>query len=216
MAGIDWLAATPAWTRYLRDQGYRLTVGDDLRVGELARKLKEIGLRVADAAAAARWFGPVVCRGADDQSRLARLLAGWAQQYADGLPPVWSDGALRETAALGEGQQLPERVDTALRETARLEAGGPRSWPRWWIGTIVTIAAIVITAGLLVFVSTRIPSPSVTSPLPAAADSVRSAGFAERVIAGVVVLAPFVLAVRMRRSRQRRRAAVLRGLAPRD
>src|ERR1700730_14020291 len=101
MTAIDWCADSSQWTRYLRDQGFGLTVGDDLRITTLSGRLKEAGLSLTDPAAAARWFGPVVCRSADDQNRLGKLLSAWADLRTGEEPRSWPHS---------------DRVDAALRE----------------------------------------------------------------------------------------------------
>jgi hypothetical protein len=199
MAAIDWVAEAPRWTGYLRDRGFQLTVGDDLRIAALADRLTKNGLRVLDAPTAARWFGPVICRNADDQNRLPELLAGWVGETPD--PPP-----------------LPERVKAALRQDQRLEAAGPRPWSWWWL-----VALTLLLAGVATMLAPALFNPAPSVPVN---EPISSPGpmrpvldwvdFGDRLIASVIIFAPFALAVVIRRLWHREPSAMLRGLAPRD
>src|SRR5215831_17749233 len=85
---IDWCGEAISWTRFLREHGFRLSVGDDLRLATLVERLRQESILIDDETAAARWFSPVLCRTADEQIRLPELLSAWAKlQTHELIPP---------------------------------------------------------------------------------------------------------------------------------
>ncbi|MCW3474180.1 hypothetical protein [Limobrevibacterium gyesilva] len=198
MAGLDWFAQVPVWTGFLRVQGFRYGVGDELRVTALIARLHEAGIAVSDAAAASRWFGPVLCRNADDQQRLASLLADWAAQQ-QGVPPP---AAASAPAAAG-----------ILRNRARLP----------WLVAAAFVALLALGAAVVRWGPDLMPAPPVpvapAAPAPAPAPSAAAAAWLvdflpwHRLGAAAAVLAIFA-GILITRGRQR--AALLRTLVPRD
>jgi hypothetical protein len=104
MAAIDWYADVPLWTKYLRDQEFRLSLGDDLRTATLAERLRQRAIAIPDATTAARLFGPIVCRNADDQRRLPSLLESWAEFREQRAPaPLPITEKVEATLSANEG-----------------------------------------------------------------------------------------------------------------
>src|SRR5271156_6459111 len=84
---VDWFADPLAWTGFLRAQGFSLSVGDELRVMLLLDELRGRYISLPDAATAARWLAPILCRNSDQQTRLVTLLDAFVA-LVESPPPL--------------------------------------------------------------------------------------------------------------------------------
>jgi glycosyltransferase 2 family protein len=194
---VDWFADPLAWTGFLRAQGFSLGVGDELRVMLLLDELRGRCIPLPDVATAARWVAPVLCRNSDQQARLVTLLDGFVALVEPKLiPPV---------------PPVTPEVAQALRSN--------RYW--WWlVGVVLVCISIMATVafwngtGTPAFLA---PTPPVTDAARPVADTAPALAHALAVLENVVLaLIPLLLAIVLLAARHRRRAALSRGLAPRE
>jgi hypothetical protein len=200
-AAIDWYGEITAWTSYLHTQGIRLTIGDDLRIATLVERLKAERIAIDSAEAAACWFAPVTCRTADEQNRLVGLLTAWAGMRLDAKPMP---------------APVPPVIVPVLRETRLVERERKRDW-YWLVAVVVIVFALGAALVLLArYIPYPLPAPDFETPTGYTPKPDAWPGVADRLVAGLAVLVPFVLVLFLRYDRRVRRAAALRGLVPRD
>ena len=197
-AAINWYGEITAWTSYLRTQGICLTIGDELRISTLAERLKAERIEIDSAESAALWFAPVTCRSADEQNRLVGFLTTWAGMRLDAKPTV---------------APVSPVVVPLLRET-RLAAETERPDWHWLVAVgVMALALGTVFVLLVTHILFQLPAPVIETLTPKQGTW---PGASNRLMAGLVVLVPFVLVLFLRYARKVRRAAALRGLVPRD
>ena len=214
----DGLGDGVALTAFLRGEGFRLGVGDDLRLAELRQRLGEQGIALPDGRSAARWLGPVLCRNPDQSERLPDLLDQWLERVRLERPG---------DVAVSAGERFPMQAGPPRPAASAPRALGRRYWP--WVAL-----AVLLLIGGLVFAVTAVrwsaeapPAPTAVSlsapdaaPQPAPDATPWWPGLTgdiEWTLArGLAALVPVAAAGAYLWSRRQRRLAVLRGLAPRD
>ncbi|MED5621950.1 hypothetical protein [Ideonella sp. BN130291] len=201
----DWIDTLPVWTGYLRSQGLRVGVGDELRLAELARRLVEQGIGIPNATDAARWFGPLLCHSADEQQRLRAMLRTWE-------------------AMLLQVSEPAAPLSPALAAAARsLHTGRRRlNWRSPWQAAGVLLGGAIVAAVLFLawqwMLRPVMPAPVVITPLATGADTVVATGvlWTSRAFNALLWLAPLAAAWAVLRLRRRELTVLWRGLAPRD
>lgn len=213
----DGLGDGIALTAFLRGEGFRLGVGDDLRLAELRQRLGEQGIALPDGRSAARWLGPVLCRNPDQSGRLPDLLDQWLERVRLERP-----GDV--PASAGERFQVRAGPPAPVAPAPRAPGRRSRSW--------VALAVLLLIGGLVIGLTAVFqwgavaPPAPVAVPLPNAAPQPVPDGTSlwsgltddlEWTLSrGLAALVPIAAAGAYLWSRRRRRLAVLRGLAPRD
>jgi hypothetical protein len=102
----------PDLTDRLRHEGFRLSVGDDLRIAALVQRLGEAGQAVGSIAELAPYLAPVVCRSPEDQARLTHLVDGWGRAAPEGEDgdPVNQPATASQGQAPGPARKWSARV----------------------------------------------------------------------------------------------------------
>jgi cardiolipin synthase (CMP-forming) len=192
MSAIDWSSYAPIWMRYLRDQGFALTLGDDLRIAALVQRLRDQSIAVTDVATAIRFYGPVVCRSADDQERLPELMTSWwkLQQSETVRPPPVNEVT---ASALRARERFRNRIRVLLRAAI--------------LGVIAGVLATIISEML-----PRAPASVTVGPT---VDWFRSFAIGSYIVTATSILVVLVFFASALRSLHNR-AVLIRGLTPRD
>ena len=204
----DGLGDGIALAAFLRGEGFRLSVGDDLRLAELRQRLLEQEIFPADGREAARWFGPVLCRNPDQRERLPDLLDQWMERSR----------LERSRLAPAPAVEL-----TAPVEDCNAGQASPATRRRPWIWLV--LAALLLAGGITYFLASfqgaEFAAPAVeaiTQPTPDLPPwwSGLLTDLEVRLAKGGAMILPLAAAVAYLWMRRRCRTAVLRGMAPRD
>ena len=194
---VDWFGDFGAWTGFLRARGFALGVDDDLRVFALLNALRDCGIELPDSHAVARWIGPALCRNPDQQARLAKLL----DDFTD----------LAESSKPAPAPIAADEVKQALRDN------------RIWLWVAIVVGGLVAMLLLLKATWPLVAGTSQTLPIGtapaggvAAAAGIFSPYFIGLLLQSALAPLPLFIAVVLVAGRHGRRAALLRGLAPRD
>ncbi len=146
---LDWSARVADWAAYLLHEGWPLGLGDELRLHALAAQLHARGIHPATAEEAARWFGPLLTRDADQQQRLPQLLAAWALQQ---LPAATAPALPAPLARAARASQAP-----ALRQTL----------PSWLAAVLGLLLLVALMAWWIHTPATPDVAPSAANPTAA-------------------------------------------------
>lgn len=95
---------------FLNSRGYRVSMGDELRIERLSSLLEMVGAR--EAGGLADVLAPVVARTPEDQERLPGVLAEFAARQTGSELPVQSITKFEQTAKAGERHR--KRLTTVL------------------------------------------------------------------------------------------------------
>jgi exopolysaccharide production protein ExoY len=202
MSPIDWYREAPSWLDYLRSQGFRLAIADDLRVAALIGLLQKNNQSIGSANEAALFFSSVLCRNADEQQRLPSLLNTWSDLRQSIQPPA---------AAVSRRVRVSLWLQVGLRTVLSIEA----------ISLFFILTGLLLDGGEF-FKTTNAPGPVAGAPV-----AVRNefwSDFVTRLFDAVAAYKVTMLSILLTAVLLlvgtvviwARQVALVRGLAPRD
>lgn len=200
----EWLTDVDGLLDRLRQARLLLATGDELRARALLNRLTQLRIVSDGPDSIVKWLAPILCRNADQR----RVLVGVAKEYDEQQRSRWAP----RSAEPPINRQEEQIVEAKKRDTRRI-----------WLSLMVS-AAVAIALSIWLWI---LPQPSPPAPTPdckTATSNCPSPGPAPTPNPGLddpiwvglsLAVIPITIILTFLMVRQRRRAYLLRGLAPR-